>query len=287
MQWFRLTLCLQDPIDIGSNPTIEFFSSDEESIYKLEIKELTFDPGSIDKAKLQGKKLAEIDTSIWNYIWETKDTFSQDTSFLTQSTQGASSQRDRGFPQHKLHNNLYQDIKESSSFPLCGNKTKSKSTDVFDVNGQYHTGDDDNDEDNDDDNGDGESEDGSNAESLGAYSHGHSDEGERSVYDDDPIVWRLPNGQDAHYDVLEVDQAMEALRGVQLAWTQAPIQDRDRSFYKQQDKTIVENTKILLEQEQMPSIVFEEWHQLASYFISSNYLQTSLRIRLIRLTALI
>ena len=254
--------CLKGPLDIGSTTRIEFFSPDEETAYDLVVKELTFDPASIDLAKMQGKTLTDIDQNVWNYIWETKETFSQDTNVGTQSTEGRSHQLDKGLPQYKRHDRRSREIEENSqdNFPPFRNETKTKSKNVVDINVQYHAG--------ENDNGDGECEYDNDAETLGSDTSEDGDE-ERSVYDDDPIVWKLPNGDDANYDIMVVDEAIDALRSVEKTWSETPIDDRDRSFYKTQEEIIVDSTKALLQLEQMPRVVFEEWYKLAMFFISS------------------
>ena len=101
----------------------------------------------------------------------------------------------------------------------------------------------------------------------------HSLEEERSVYDDDPVVWKLPNGDDALYDVLVVENGLVALRSIQLQWTTTPYHYRDRSFYNEQKHTIWATN--LLDLENMPQVAWEEWQDFAHFITKGNIVPLS------------
>ena len=98
-------------------------------------------------------------------------------------------------------------------------------------------------------------------------------EEERSVYDDDPVVWKLPNGDDALYDVLVVENGLVALRSIQLQWTTTPYHYRDRSFYNEQKDTIWATN--LLDLENMPQVAWEEWQEFAHFITKGNIVPLS------------
>jgi len=88
----------------------------------------------------------------------------------------------------------------------------------------------------------------------------------RSVFDDDPIVWVLPNGDVVDYDVKVVDEALAAMKEIKHQCRMTAYQTRDRSFYNGHNDMMF--TKSFLQMKTLPQFAWEEWRHLADFLIS-------------------